>query len=206
MTTSHKWTTVIAVIVAAGLVIAVHSWLQERDAKTVAETVTKQANTQIADIQQKQTDQLAVLAMQLDTLQDIKSKAVTTTQIIKYLPQVMPLPAADPVLHEVTPAEAAHTATLPDAPKAGDIIIPAATTKDFFAAQVTCKENALQLDSCKLTVANQTDIMAQKDIIIKADQTALKGGTFWHRFAHDAKIIGISAGVGVGVGYVATHH
>lgn len=206
MTTSHKWTAVVAVILLAASILAGRAWLAERDARTVADTTTKVANTTIADVQEKQREQVAVLQMQLDTLTEIQAKAVTPTQIVKYLPQVMPLPVADAPIREVTQAEAAETAALPDAPKAGDLVIPAASAKDFFDTQVTCKANALKLDSCTQTVANDAEIVKQKDIIIAADQTALKGGTFWHRFAHDAKIFGISAGVGIGIGYVAAHH
>lgn len=206
MTTSHKWTAVIAVVLAAASFLAIRAYMAEHDARNKAEVITQQANTVIAAKQDDTKKVLADMQTQLTQLAQLKAKTVTTTQIVRELPTVMPLPAGDPVVHEVTAAQAAETANLPDAPKAGDLVIPAASAKDFFDAQVTCKQNAVQLNACTQVRADDEAIIAQQKNIITADETALKGGTFWHRVWHDAKLIGISAGVGVGVGYAVTHH
>ncbi len=207
MTTSHKWTAAIAVVLAAAAFLSVRAWLAERDARTKAETITQQANTVIAAKQDDTKAVVAAMQTQLDRLVQLKTRTVTTTQIVRELPAVMSLPTGDAAIHEVTPEQANELASLPDAPvKSGDLVIPAASAKDFFDAQVTCKENSVSLDACNKVNANNTAIIAQQKLVIDADETALKGGTFWQRVGHDAKIIGIGVGVGVAVGVVATHH
>jgi hypothetical protein len=205
MTTAHKVTAALASILFVLCIIIGYNAIKEHDGKVRAEADVKQADAVFKQSEQKELENQEERYKDDQALEAVKKQTVTTTQIVREVPKYITLPAAP--IREVTAADvASQTAAqqaLPDAPKTGDLIIPAASAKAFFDAQVTCKENETNLNSCTVSVSNYKDELTAKDAEIKALNIQVKGGTKWHRVLHDAKVIGIAGAIGVGLGYAA---
>lgn len=205
MTTAHKITLALAVALACLAAYAGYGWVKEHEAGVVLTAQQKADTDAKATIAKTEADNQANLAATLKGLAALKAQGQTPAQIIKLAPQV--LPALPTPINPVTAAQAEAVAGLPDAPQVhvGDLIIPAADVKPLYDAQVQCKVNAVTLTSCQETVTNQKAVMAVNDTEIKQQQTALKGGTFWHRAATAIKWTGIGIGIGGAVVAVVKH-
>lgn len=213
MTTAHKVTVAVSVLLAVFLVFAGYGWIKEHESAVVVNaqvTADKAAQAVIAASESKNQQQLATA---LAGYAAMKQSAQTPAQVVQALPQVIQLPA--PIV-QVTAAQAAaanaaapaSVAGLPDAPKlaVGDLVIPAADVKPFYDAQVDCKVNAAKAASCAETTTNLTALNASKDTEIAQLQVAVKGGTRWQRAGRALKMIGIGAAVGAGAVAIAEHH
>lgn len=199
MTTAHKITTALASLLFVLVVLVGYGLIKEHDNKIRAEAATTVAEGELQKNAQSELLNEEARDKEVQALQDVKQKTVTTTQIVHDVPQYITLPQP---IHEVTPAEAAANSAIPDAPKAGDLVIPAISAKSFFDAQVDCKIATTTLSSCQQTTANLTSDKQIQATEIKALQTQIKGGTKWQRTLTAAKWIGIGAGAGIVTGYV----
>lgn len=199
MTTGHKITTALAAALFVLLIFVGYGLLKEHDSKIRAQAATDAANTIVANNAKNEAANQAALKSTVDALNNVKQKTITTTQIVHDVPQYITLPQP---IHEVTPAEAAATAGTPDAPQAGDLVIPAASAKSFFDAQVDCKIASTNLASCQQTTANLTSDVAARDSQVKSLQTQIKGGTKWQRTLSAAKWVGIGIAGGIVAGFV----
>jgi hypothetical protein len=198
MTTWHKVTIVLAVCFALFCVLAGYGLYREHDARVRLEAQTeahKQAEAQtLADIKQIRD----TLASQTAQNQALKASVQTPAQVVKAIPQFITLPA--PVI-QVSKEQAAATASLPDAPQQGDLIVPQQDAKQLFDYGVQCKQCSDDLAAVKQTSADKDKLLADKDGEINDLNAALKGGTKWQRVKGAAKDLLCGSG-GAGGGAV----
>ena len=203
------------VIVALGGALAVYEAVGEHDARIQAEAKAT-ADEKVADAAKANADSLervnaqlaeekqksdALAAQAIAQISQQRAAATTPTEmaaLIKSFSGQQPVITVQPA---TSTAPAMTLATLP---------LPALTDYETACQKCSVSLAASEADVDSLTESNanlkqqivdsQTEVtQAKKEA--DAYKTALKGGTFWHRFEHDALLIGVSAGVGVGVGY-----
>jgi hypothetical protein len=211
MTISKSW---IFGITAAGLFLLSlggYELLQEHDARLKAESM-QAAQAQVIKVNQDVIDKAR--ADQLQTANDLKTQiaAITAQRTIIVTPQqaaavanTLPSLPQQVVVQQVpakpaTPTEPAQAATQ-------QIVIPQADIPAFQKYKFDCDESGVRLTACTLNLNNagiiQQGTAAQlKAMTVERDtwEAAAKGGTFWHRFKHDAVVIGVTAAVAYGAG------
>lgn len=190
MTTAHKVTVALCVVLAVLLGCAGYAYVQDKIALARHDEQTKANAGELKGLQDANKAVAAQMEVVVSTLGDLKRSTRTTTQIVQAAPQVITLPAA---VKEVTKAEAAVSGS---GVKEGDLVIPAESAKAWFDAQVDCKANAVRLDACGKTHVNDVAALAVKDKQIAEDAVVIKGGTKWQRFRAAAKWAAVGAGVG----------
>lgn len=197
MTTAHKITLTLAVILAAFLVYAGYGWLGAHDAALTLQTQQKVDAANSSKIAASESANQAQLVSSLAAIGTMRQQVQTPTQVVQAIPQVLTLPA--PVV-QVTQAQAKAADALPDAPHVhtGDLIIPQEDVKPFYDAQLDCKVNATKLSSCTETVTNLTALGTVKDNEIKQQEVVIKGGTKWQRIKRAAKWTAIGSVIGGG--------
>ncbi len=196
MTTERKILYALAGVLLLFAAIFAYGWLKERDARNNAETEFVGVQKRIEEYRQREQENQEQLAATLKTLDSLKSAVKTPQQIVQAAPKVITLPVP---VREVTPEQAAATATVEDAPKAGDLIIPQESAKAWFDAQVACKQNEAKVAACARSLDTDMEVIKAKDEQIASLQTALKGGTKWQRTKSALKWIGIGAATGAAV-------
>jgi len=201
MTTSHKVTVSLAVILCVVASIFGYSWLKAHDANILL-SAQKAANADaLATIKTSEETRVATLENALDKLTQLQQRTKTPAQVAAALPTVIQLPAP---VQQVTQAQAAASPALHE----GDLIIPAIDAKPWFDAQIECKKCGASLASTQQQVVNLTAVIAVKDKEIAQRDQALKGGTKVQR----AKTAGKWASIGAVVGgtvvavLIARHH
>lgn len=162
------------VIVIVGLVFAGRVWLQEHDARVLAEQTVKADESKVKDlmtsIQATQADadaksaQIAVLV----------AKVKTPAQAINAIPSVAALPLNS------RPAIDSPTQVSVDA-------VP------LFTELAQCKSDAAQLAACKIESADKDQVIAQKNDEVKVLK---KKPNFLHRLGHDLKTALMGAAFG----------
>lgn len=183
-----------------------HTWLAEHDARVRADAAVAAAQKQfdetgqqISALKSEDAARQAAADKQLAAIRAESAKATTPQQIAKWMPAQLALPA--PISIAAPPAEPGQPtpsaiATIPEEDLAPlkDLIVQAKTCAvELPAAQqglTSCQQQQ------KLAATQLADVEKQRD----AYKLELKGGTFWHRVKHDAKVIGI----GVAIGAAAT--
>jgi len=199
MSTSHKVTVALAVLLCVIAFFFGYSWLKAHDANILLSS-QKAANADaLAAIKTSETERVAQLESTLDKLTQLQQRTKTPAQVAAALPTVIQLPAP---VQQVTQAQAAASPALHE----GDLILPAADAKPWFDAQVECKKCGVSLASTQQQVANLTAIIAVKDKEIEQRDQALKGGTKWQRTKTALKWVGVGAATGAVVAVVATHN
>jgi hypothetical protein len=198
---SSKIGWIVTAVIAAVLIFSAYEWSQEHDARIKAEATVTAAQTQIqadkATVAKAQTD----LAARLSTLEAARSQPATPQQIVISAAKLFPnLPQP---LQVVTPPPTQQVVNgkPTEVPSAAFVQVPAADLKTLQDYAITCEENNAKLGACTLTQATTVDELKATTTQRDAYKAELKGGTFWQRFRHDAKIIGITAVVAGGTAY-----
>ena len=205
------WREIAIAAVLAGSVFVGKQWLDAHDAILKA-SATISAQSQVI-AQQKQQAQMiaeqekqrdAATQQQLSLMQTQVAQLKTTAQIVKWLPQQIATPQdvkiEVPAATKGNPAPAAiATIPQPDLPVLRDYVesCKECALKLSTAQQdITSKDQQLKLAGEQLSAMQQ-----ERDTALKA----MKGGSFWHRLTHNAKLVFfVSAGT---VGIVcATGH
>jgi len=184
-------------------------WLRERDARLKAQTDTatqqRVVNAAAEDAQKLEK----ALDAQLKTLEAERQQPATaqrivaeTSKLIPNLPQPITIQAAPQPAAATGAAQSAATA-LADAPKAQQLVIPAADFKAIQNAEIDCQEDAAKLDVCTKTAADTaTELKATTAQRDEWERTA-KGGTWWQRTVTAGKWILIGGAAGAAAGYAA---
>lgn len=184
------------------------TWLAEHDARIRAESQVQAAQKSFdaaaAELKQSQQAQAAKDAETRTTIEKLAAAAAeqkTPQQIAKWIPtQLGSLPA--PI--KTTPAPASS----PAAPVVYEV---PQVDLDFLKNDIAkCQQQAVALagaqadvTSCqvqqKILNGQIGDLEKQRDGL----QAELKGGTFWQRVKHDAKILGVGAAIGAAAALAA---
>jgi len=171
---THSFYIVLIVLGAFGF----RAYLQEHDARIVAEQVVKASQTAIQGLQEqiKATD--AAAAVQKQQIQ-AKVKAVATQQqAVSAVPDLSSLPLnTRPVPGDPTSVEVAWAPLIQQLGQ--------------------CRQDAVDLTACKSDLTSEKGIVAQQDNEIKALK---KKPGFWKALKHDAKLIAIGGAVGALLG------
>jgi hypothetical protein len=170
-------------IIGALALFAFYTWLQEHDARLLAETQVKQSEDVVTDLR----SQIASRKEQTDQQKQVIIRevhdAVTPAQQIALIPKLAEVPL--------------NPAPLPDAPSAVKVELEPLITQ-----LAKCKDDAISLGACHQDTLNLDSIIFEKEKEIKA--LGHKPG-FWKRLASDSRKIGVGAAIGLGVG-IALHH
>lgn len=168
-----------AAIIAAFLLLAGHSWLQEHDARLLAEATVKQSEAQITVLQAQQKQVDAAAKVKVTALQNRAEEVKTAPEAIAALPEVTDAPL--------------KPEPLPDAPDAVKVdAVP------LYQALNTCDQDKTNLEACAAKLGDEQKITVQKDAEIEALK---KHPGFWHRLGRGAKVT-LCAGAGGGLGFV----
>jgi hypothetical protein len=198
---SSKLGWIVTAVVAAVLIFGAYEWLQEHDARIKAEATVATAQTQIqadkANAAKVQTD----LAARLSDLESARSLPATPQQIVISASKLFPNLAQPLQVVTPPPTQQVVNGKPTEVPSAPVVQIPAVDLKTLQDYAINCEENSAKLSACTLTQATTVDELKETTTQRDAYKTALKGGTFWQRFRHDAKIIGITAVVAGGTAY-----
>jgi hypothetical protein len=151
---------VLGIALAALACAGGYSWLQEHDARLLAEAAVKASNDRIAVLEKDKQDIIRAGQLQLANLQKQAEAVKTPAQAIAAIPSVSPVPL--------------NPAPLPDAPSAVKVdAIP------LFQALSQCKQGAVNLGTCQQQLKIETQVEAEKDTQIKALEHK---PAFWKRF------------------------
>jgi len=178
-----------AILVAAGCV-GFHSWLQEHDARILAEQTVKAAQAKIDDLAsandalQKQIVSSDAQAKQtIATLQKRSAQVKTNAQAIAAIPDVSSLPA------QIRPIQ-----------NSTDFLLPQADLLPLFQELSTCKQDAVALSACQAARANDETMLQNDAKAIAAQKDEIKAITkkpsFWKRVESTLKQLAIGAGIG----------
>lgn len=165
---------VMFVLMACLTFYGVKTWESEHTAKVIAEQQVKASEAQVKTLQQQIAENDARTQAQIATLQQLIKSVKTPVQVVAALPSVLPAPLP------VTPTVNADNS----------INLPAADVLPLFQDLAQCKQDSINLASCKADLSTTQAIVIEKQTEI----TALKKKpSFWKRIAHDAKVAVFSA-------------
>lgn len=150
-------------LIGAG-VIGVRAWIQEHDARLLAEQQIKQSELQIQDLQKTiaTTDQAA--QHQVATIQQLQQKTTTPAAAIAAIPTLSDIPL------NVRSGPTLTTAIVDVQP--------------LFQELAECKQDQVKLQACQADYKAETAIAAQKDDEVK---TLKKKPRFWKRVGSTLK-------------------
>jgi hypothetical protein len=190
---------VLAIIATAAIILAVSSYREEqRDRAQLADTLAKQDVVIAgADKRIETRDQAAAVAVQ--RIETTEKRIQTPSGRISALNADIPLPS--PVTLNPAPNPLAGQPT--QAPSAN---IPAEDLQPLEAFAASCKICQIQLTTCQQDLADAKTKNAAEAMETKAAVAAVKGGTFWARLKHNAKVVGITAGGVIVAVLVAAAH
>jgi hypothetical protein len=221
-----------ALLIAA---LAIHAWLSTRDEQLRLQS-TLAAQKQILDAADtREQTRHATLNDALAKIEKLKRVTQTPQQILRDLPQYLPLPLpitlappatdAHPQQGTALPAKsetatqpppgshaaptepvAPHSSATPCQP-AGNCVaqMPAADLKPLYDFTQNCRECQLRLTAAQ---QDHSDDLTKLDALTRqrdAAITAAKGGTFWRRLRRSALWVVVGAGVGAAAAHIAAN-
>ena len=166
------------VIIVIGI-IAFRSFLNEHDARLLAEQQEKVAEANVASLRNQIATSDAAAAQTIAVLKKRAATVKTPEQAITAIPDVSTLP-----LHATA------------SPQAGFVQVDALA---LYQELNQCTQDRTALGACQVARAADEKIIEQKDQEIAAYK---KPRSFWHRTVSTLKAVGI----GVGIGFVLAGH
>jgi hypothetical protein len=191
---------VLAIVATAGIILAIVSYRDElRDRAQLTQTIAQQKPIIAAAEQRTVTrDQAATVAVQAiqATVKRAQTPSAELSAFNAYVPLPTPLALSPATDAPQGPGNKASMATV-------GANIPAEDLQPLLDFAASCKTCEIQLTTCKadLVDANTKVIATGKER--DAAVAAVKGGTFWVRLKHNAKVVVITAAI-VAAGVVAT--
>jgi hypothetical protein len=188
---------------------AFRSWLEAHDDRTHMQATISAQQQLIAAADQRERQRAADLQATLAQIATLKRQVQTPQQILRDLPQYLPLP--QPIELAPTPSAAGGQGTaLPGksgsasgsdsssaaAPAAPVAQIPTADLKPLFDFVQDCRACKVQLDAVRSDLKDEqvksAALAKERDAAVKA----VKGGGFWTRVKRNAKWLAIGAILG----------
>lgn len=202
-------------------VFAVRSWLETHDDLLQMRATIAAQQQLIAAADARERDRAATLQQTLAQINDLKRRTQTPAQILRDLPQYLPLPqpielsppaasqapqrsaaqapetaAPTPGTQQGSAASEKSRALLPEKPTAQ---LPIEDLKPLYDFVQDCRACQAQLTAAQADLhderAKSVALANQRDAAVKA----AKGGGFWTRVKRNAKWLAIGAGVGAAV-------
>ena len=196
-----------AAALVAGLaliaVLAARSLLEARDARVRLEATLAAQQQVIATAEKREQQRARELQDALAQIAALKNSVVTPHQIVRELPQYLPLP--HPIQIVPSPSEPSapksHDAqqgsgTSANSPEKPIAQMPVEDLKPLFDFVQDCRACKLQFAAAQADLQDERAkleaVSKQRDAAIKA----AKGGSFWSRFKRGAKWFVIGGAVG----------
>lgn len=197
----HKLEIAGAILALVALAIVGGSWLGAREEAIKLKATLDAQNAIISDAAKREAQRDAALKDALVALEDLKKRTQSPQDVVRSLPQVLPLP--QPITLNLP---AAAPDVKPNAPvPQSSATIPSADLKPLFDFAATCKEcqaKVLALQQDKADDATKiAALAAERDAAV----TAAKGGSKWQRIKRGAKWFAVGAAVGAAAA-AAAHH
>lgn len=214
---TRKFYLVAAVALLLAGAFAFRSWLEAHDDRTHMQATISAQQQLIAAADQRERQNAASLHATLAQIASLKRQVQTPQQILRDLPQYLPLP--QPIELAPTPSAAggqgsalpgksgASSASGSDssaaAPAALVAQIPTADLKPLFDFVQDCRACKVQLDATRADLKDEQSKSAalakERDAAVKA----VKGGGFWTRLKRNAKWLAIGAIIGAAAAHAA---
>ena len=198
---SKPSTLVVAVVELALTSIGFHAWLASRDDLLRMQATLAAQKQLLSEIDAREHARAADLKSSLDQIAALKHDTHTPQQILRTLPQYLPLP--EPIALEPTSASPKNSTTpspssgsagetgqgtalsenLPDAPVAR---VPAADLKPLFDFVQDCRASQIQLAAARIDLRDE---QARSAALTRARDAAVKaarGGSLWTRARRNA--------------------
>jgi len=205
MTIAKGWIYAGVLLVLLVLGLGVYELVREHDARVKAEAAVAATQKNFDEAQQDAKTVQSNLSARLASLEQQKQVPATAPQIVIDAQKLFPnLPAQLQVVQPPPTQQTVNGKTV-DVPSAPVVQVPAADFQALQDGAIACQEDQAKLAACGLTAADTQKELADTQTERDAYKTALKGGTFWTRFKHDAKSIGITALIAGGAAYAAGH-
>jgi hypothetical protein len=157
-------THVFYVVVIAVALLCGRAWLQEHDARVLAEQQIKQSEQQVEGLQKQIQVTDAAAQQQISTLRALTAKTKTPQQAIAAIPSLSDVPLNS------RPGPTSSTVVVDAVP--------------LFQELAQCKQDAVELNACQSDYKAEVAIAAQKDDEIK---TLKKKPRFWKRLVSTLK-------------------
>jgi hypothetical protein len=205
----------VAILLAGAL--AFRSWLEAHDDRTHMQATISAQQQLIAAADQRERQRAADLQATLSEIAALKRQVQTPQQIVRELPQYLPLPQPIELAPPPT-AAAGQGSSLPGksgassasgsdssaaAPAAPVAQIPTADLKPLFDFVQDCRACKVQLDAARADLSDEKSKSAalarERDAAVKA----VKGGGFWTRLKRNAKWLAIGAVIGAAAAHAA---
>jgi hypothetical protein len=218
----RKFYFVAAVALLLAGAFAFRSWLEAHDDRTHMQTTIAAQQQLIAAADQRERQRSADLQASLAQIAALKRQVQTPQQIIRDLPQYLPLPQPITLAPPASAAAGQGTA-LPGnsgaasgsgtgagadsssaaAPAAPVAQIPTTDLKPLFDFVQDCRACKVQLDAAQADLrdeqAKTAALSKERDAAVKA----VKGGGFWTRVKRNAKWLAIGAILGAAAAHAA---
>jgi hypothetical protein len=213
----RKFYLLAAVAILLAGAFAFRSWLEAHDDRTHMQATISAQQQLIAAADQRERQRAADLQATLSEIASLKRQVQTPQQIVRELPQYLPLP--QPI--ELAPpsnAAAGQATALPGksgtpspsgsdsstaAPPAPVAQIPTADLKPLFDFVQDCRACKVQLDAARADLKDEQSKSAalarERDAAVKA----VKGGGIWTRLKRNAKWLAIGAVIGAAAAHAA---
>lgn len=207
LTTRVKVEIAAAILALVAVAVVGGSWLGAREDAIKLKATLDAQNAVISDAGKREAARDAALKVSLDAVEDLRKRTQTPQEVVRALPQVLPLP--QPITLNlpaaVANADPSRAGLKLDAPLPQTATIPAADLKPLFDFAATCKEC-----QAKLAAANgdKADAAVKIGALTKerdAAVTAAKGGSKWQRIKRAGKWFAIGAAIGAAAGAAASH-
>jgi hypothetical protein len=194
MTTRVKLEIAGAILALLVLGIVGGSWLGAREEGIRLKATLDAQNAVIDAAGKREAAREEALKESLATLEDLKKRTRTPQDVVRQLPQVLPLP--QPITLSLPPSLVQGAGNKADSPVPQTATIPAADLKPLFDFAATCKECQQKLSSAEQDKADDAVKIAALTKQRDAAVTAAKGGSKWERIKRATKwlLIGVAAG------------
>lgn len=178
-----------ALLLVTALAVALYlAWQDFRRQQSLLQADLKSTEQYLATATQRQATREADLNKLIATLQKKKATVTTPAQILRDLPQELPLPK--PITTDLSGS--------------GASIIPKADLRPLYDFALDCRECQARLST---TQSNLKDEQAKTQALSRERDTALqaaKGGSVWKRLTRAAKWFALGAAAGA-IAARATH-
>jgi|ERR1017187_6482542 hypothetical protein len=169
---------VAGLVLAVGSYVGVHSFLQEHDARLLAQQQQKISEAVVKGLQQQIADRDAAAAKQQQVIVKVIHDTTTPQQAAQVLPQIVTAPLPVPVVVQA----------------AGSWLIPEPDVLPIFQQLADQKICRSELTTVQGDLTDTKAIVVQKDAEIT---TLKKPKGFWRRVGGTMKSVGIGIGVGL---------
>lgn len=201
LTLRHKLEIAGALLALLVIGVVYRAWLGDHEERIkLAATLAAQKQV-MAEVDKREAARADALKQSLAELEDLKKRTQTPAQVVRALPQVLPLP--QPITISLPAALAQGDPSKAGLQPGQTATIPAADLKPLFDFAATCKECQARV----LTLQqDKADDAVKLGALVKERDAAVivaKGGTKWQRIKKAAKWFGIGVGIGAAAGAVA---